>query len=631
MATGTFGSRRILYLALGILSVVVPQSGLAQSAVKPAPASTPAVDEQDAARLALLAVDREEPLKLLAAVESLLRLGYADDAVKLMASEAWLPEQQESVVRAWGTLRLLQLGRSPGLDEASRGRVVRWLEVARRESLSTENIRQRLAAWRSAEGRLRSQLEEKLRPAGVDVLPVALEMAQDLSRGQRQSLAHMLGPAALLPLMTVMDEADGAVRQVATELLSEIDAGILSGDSSSEWRNRRQDAWHRAAEYERMAAEHPALEGKIWRWHASRLVAQWVRPEVEQGWQAWIWSRTLLRSGQATSEDRACDLLINLYLDKQLTGWQQPLPDGPRSALAMVRQQGVDGAVAAIACGWQEAPELALAASIEAFGRLDTPDAQDAHRTDPLLWKSLAHGNRRVRFAALESLLRVTPLEQQAGASRLIDHLGWFAATRGQSRVLVVDGPGSSGFDLASALRSAGLEADSVGNSFAALRLLHKADREPAADYIAVLAWRPFDTGEIEFTQQLEQNPRTRQLPVWWIQPSDSQRPSQTEFEIRRGVDSLGVFSQDLDAARRIIACLTERLGPYAVTPEERVTHAIRALKWLEQGAVGGSPAIFSTVRQRPAIAVGLHGPGELQVAAQSFFAAVEAASHRAH
>ncbi|MDA0658679.1 MAG: hypothetical protein O2931_08015 [Planctomycetota bacterium] len=631
MATGTLGSRTILYLALAILFLAAPRSGRGQSALKPAPAPRPSVDEQDAAKLALLTVDRQNPEKLLGAVEALLRLGYAEDAVKLMATETWSPEQQESVVRAWGTLRLLQLGRSPGLDEASRNRVVRWLEVARRESFSAENIRERLIAWRASAGQLRSKSEDKLRTAGVDVLPIALEMAQDLSHEHRRSLARMLGPAAILPLMIVMDESDGAVREMAAELLTEIDDKILSGDSLDLWRNRRQTAWRRAAEYERTAAEHPALEAKIWRWNGSRLVTQVVRPEVEQSWQAWMWSRTLVKSGQATNEDHACDLLINLYLDKQLAGWRQPLPDGPRSALAMVRHQGVDGAAAALACGWKEAPELALVAAIEAFGRLEAADARDAHRTDPLLWKSLAHSNRRVRFAALESLLRITPLEQHAGASRLIDQLGWFAATRGRPRVLIIDGPSAAGFDLASGLRSAGLDADSVGSSFAALRNLHTADLEPAADYIAVLAWRPLDTGTLEFTQQLAQNPRTRQLPVWWIQPTDSPSPSQTEFEIRRGVESLGFFSTDLPAVRRIAAYLTERQGPYAITAEERVMNATRSLKWLEQGALGGSTAIFSAVRQRPAIAAGLHGPGDLQVAVQSLIAVVESASHGAN
>lgn len=613
--------------AKGVAEKQVPDAG-GQAPVDSSPASAPPI-VADAAREALIAVDPQSPSRALAAVESLLRLGYPEDARQLLSQEKWSPLQKEKLVREWGTFRLLELGKAAGMDEASRQRIVGWMSVAKQEAISPARIRERLTAWLVASPGKGRALAEELRPAGLDLLPVACDVAKAAAPAERSKLASLiasLGPATIPPLLTLVADGDRSAQEFAVQVGSAIDPTIAV-PAPNVMREARERAWLRSAELERSAAERGGARGNIWRWQDGHLVRESVSPETAEGWLAWQWSRRILATGTASEDDLARDLLINLYVDQQLGDWHQPLPDGPGSALEMARQRGWNATARAATGGLKSGPEMAVVAVLEGLGRIP-PEAGGNRQAQAVLWQALRHGHPRVRFAALESLLRTCPMQDQAGASRLVDHLAWFAASRGKSRVLVLGGPAAASRQLAGTLRDVGMEAEVVGSALTGLRRLHGAEQGPVADFVAIFASTAVDMGHQEFERQLAQDAWTSRLPVWWFEGDQIVEPQAWEF--RTTDASLGTFSADVEGVGRLVGLLTEQRGPYALTAAERSDQAARALMWLQHAAADKIPEVLTVVRRRPAVVEGLQGSGTLRSAAESLLRTMETASHTA-
>jgi len=165
-------------------------------------------------------------------------------------------------------------------------------------------------------------------------------------------------------------------------------------------------------------------------------------------------------------------------------------------------------------------------------------------------------------------------------------------------------------------------------DSRSALQTLLSAHK-PGADYLAVLVCRLSDTGTLEFSELLQQDFRTRDLAIWSVQGGAGQDFASDEFQVANGSESLGRYSLDPSAVRRLVAALSLRQGPYAITSEERVGQACRALGWLRRMVVQGSEGARLVPQRSPALREGLQGPSDLQAAVRAFLAAAEAASQQ--
>ncbi|MBL9093899.1 MAG: hypothetical protein JNL96_21965 [Planctomycetaceae bacterium] len=189
------------------------------------------------------------------------------------------------------------------------------------------------------------------------------------------------------------------------------------------------------------------------------------------------------------------------------------------------------------------------------------------------LVRAVQSADRRIRFAALQQILKLDPKVPFAGSSGVNDALGYFAAGSGARKALVVDAHPTRGRDVAGILAGLGYQVDAVPDARSAVR---RAAADP--DLELVLMYRTMvDPALGQLLAQFRADYRTARLPVAvYCEPNDVERMRSavrndmfaTAIYQPRMVDTLKLQLAELEAAA--VAAL-----PSAA---ERVTEAQAAL-----------------------------------------------------
>jgi CheY-like chemotaxis protein len=196
------------------------------------------------------------------------------------------------------------------------------------------------------------------------------------------------------------------------------------------------------------------------------------------------------------------------------------------------------------------------------------------------LAEAARHPDRRVRFAAIDAILKLKPMTSFAGASAVGDGLKFFAGTSGQRKALVAHPRSAAARQIAGYLSQLGYEVEIATNgrdAFAVatsspdieLAFIHTALDHPRAD---------------DLLAQFRKDPRTAKLPVALIALPNF---PETAERLARGVPRCHAFAEPQDAAG--LKYQAERLlsmpDCQPVPPEIRQHHAVRAIVALVQFA----------------------------------------------
>jgi DNA-binding response OmpR family regulator len=223
---------------------------------------------------------------------------------------------------------------------------------------------------------------------------------------------------------------------------------------------------------------------------------------------------------------------------------------------------------------------------------------------------AVSHGDRRVRFAAAEAMMKWRPESPFAGSSDLIDALAWFAGSPGVKRALVAFPNEMIASELGSMLDALGYEVDVATNGRSAyLQALASGDYE-----LALLSGRLDHPPLAVLLQELRRSPRTKDLPILLLaEEGDGERL----LALATGDSLTATIERPLtpQAMKLHVDRLTERTAEGIVPAELRSQQALAALGWLKQ-LNEASAKHFGIRQHETAIRRSLYSPAHSAAAA---------------
>lgn len=222
---------------------------------------------------------------------------------------------------------------------------------------------------------------------------------------------------------------------------------------------------------------------------------------------------------------------------------------------------------------------VAAAQAAQALGDLGKAELLYHREPQPsVLVEAARNGDRRVRFAALSSIIRLKPSKPYPGSSFVIDALGYFAGSFGQPRVLAVDARPVELQTLAGLLTDVGYETDTAGT-----------EREVVAETIAspdyLLALIDFTLAAPtsgQLLERLRRDNRTARLPIGIVASSDDLGRA-ARLAQRTPLAGVVIRTPDPAALDVQIQRLLNQVGRRMTGPEERRRQAEQAVAWLDE------------------------------------------------
>lgn len=280
-----------------------------------------------------------------------------------------------------------------------------------------------------------------------------------------------------------------------------------------------------------------------------------------------------------TPHYRRLFLVTHLEAGKLLSGLGQPLPSGANTVQALASRVGADAIEDVLTWSMKNDHVPAAIAAAEVLGNIGDANLLTARGDEPRpLALALRHPDRRLRFAAVDAILKLNPATSFAGASFVPETLGFLAGTVGSKRVLIVDPRTEQAGTLGGLFEQLGYEVDlaSTGKQGIALAL-----KQP--DYEMVLLGDGVDGPDLNSTwQQLRKDPRTANMLVGFL-TGDARR---LELNERAAEDDLTVafpWPQSEDMLVFQLKQMFTLAGVKFVPHAERVQQATVALDHLAQ------------------------------------------------
>gem|GEM_PF-1882341 len=205
--------------------------------------------------------------------------------------------------------------------------------------------------------------------------------------------------------------------------------------------------------------------------------------------------------------------------------------------------------------------------------------------------------NRNVRFAALDTIMKINPTEPFAGSSLVADTLVWFSQSDGESVLLSGHPQMATSVQTANLFLGLGYKTDVATTC---RELFARAAASPDVELIVVDARTP-QPPVGEFVQAMRQDARTAEIPIA-ILSSDArdlnpnvnavQRNTMTEFDqrnpespFRTSLSLTYPLLFDAESARWVRDDLIQKTadGGRQTAAEERLEQAKQALRWLRE------------------------------------------------
>ena len=281
----------------------------------------------------------------------------------------------------------------------------------------------------------------------------------------------------------------------------------------------------------------------------------------------------------ASDGDRQLALLYALQFSKQL---QQPLPP---EAAQLARELGIAELSLTLADALKHNQAAAVIACAELLGQRGDVAALHSYDGRPApLAKGLQHGNRDVRFAALEAIMAIAPQETFAGASYVPKALWEFVAAAGAPQAVAASSVVAKASDWAGQLRGLGYDAYPAVGGREALR---SALASPRLTLLIVDS----DIGEPRLREVLYQfrNGRTTaQVPVAIFSSSPNLEKSLLLADQDPLLLAIARPHREGDFAAIVEQLI--QLNPARTDAETRLRQSTKALGWVAQLKEQGHP-----------------------------------------
>ena len=201
--------------------------------------------------------------------------------------------------------------------------------------------------------------------------------------------------------------------------------------------------------------------------------------------------------------------------------------------------------------------------------------------------------DRRIRFAAVESVMKLNPTRPYPGSSYVSDALVWFASSDGKRTAVVACPKISDAMKLSGSLISLGYSTKIATQSEDALK---EAVASPDVELV-LIDWRSSKPIVPVFAQRMENDARTYEIPIAVLSADEEilratpiEKPLPLMSKLERNISgtslvhSLAVVlphPQDSESTDFIIQRLRELTGTNPVSVDIRLEQAKKSLRWL--------------------------------------------------
>ncbi|HTU27323.1 MAG TPA: HEAT repeat domain-containing protein [Pirellulales bacterium] len=446
----------------------------------------------------------------------------------------------------------------------------------------------------------------------VGPLAAALQSPDDVvAAAAAHALGQIRSSAATADLLAVAitSEPHTAIREAASETLERILGHQPTLDEKREF--FRSDI-QRLLEW---ARKHRSLaEATDSTWHWDSKLGGSVRVEMPAAdlavETAGRYGHALAKIADGISDERLA-LLAELMAAKYAAP-NEPLASGPGTPRAAADQLGVAVVEGVLIEAQTRGYTWAATAAAEILGDVGSQELLATQSAAPSpLAQAVRSGDRRLRFAAVDSILRFHPTRSFTGAGTIVDALSFFAATTGSRRALVGHPRLARAEELASLLATLGYVADVATNSRQLMDLAsHCPDYELALVDVS-LAGPPVD----DMIGRLRRDPRTFDLPIGVMVGDDQRKAAERMAATMPWVLAIPRIA-DEPSLRFEVDRIREVVGRDLVPHEARQAQAAAALAHLANLA-DFSGHLFLLDHVTPAVERALYVPAFTPVAAR--------------
>jgi CheY-like chemotaxis protein len=608
----------------------------------PATDATAAVPDDPAVR-AVLESHPQSPAELLRAIDILADLGHPDLAkafVEQLIGQKLDAADKAALADRFRSATLIKLARNVELDPA----LGPFIDDLLKSAEAFRRDPKRLAAWtqqlanRDETTRAQAALA-LMRGREAAVAPLVNVLANPKRAGQHAMAREVLvrlDDLAIAPLLGVLESPDAALKVEVIDVLGRLRAGqavaqllapLISPASTPQLRAAAATALERIAghvpdyaealrllehaarrglEQSRVEGEAAAAPAELWHWNARKHESMPIQYDTTGASLAAAarLSRELYQLDPSHPARRRLYLTALLQAAKFRLGFDQPLPTNAGTAYAVAARHGVAVIDDLLADAMAKGYLPAATAAAQILGDIGSADLLT--RSGPVpspLARAAQHADRRLRFVAVNSILKLHPAAAFAGSSHVSDALGYFASSYGIPRVLVIHPLSDEAQKLAGLAAGLGYESDIATNGRRAFELAVASN-----DYEFILIHSAIDRPRVdELLAQLRRDRRTALLPIGVIAPVDD-------------LDRIGRFAATVPRVEAFLqpqkpeemsiftAQVLARSARWHVAAPERKREAVAALDWLAELAERRD-RVFDAARQEPAVVRALFVP----------------------
>lgn len=497
------------------------ERALSPEAQRIAAARAEAFDRHPAVQ-AVLSSRPSTPVDLFRAIALLADFGFYLEAKPLMQqylAAATTPPQHYDVVNTYGTAGVVRLSRAEGIDDDGRKFIRTILDGAARHARDQQRVDQLVEQAATGSPREQAVARFTLREAGAVGQVALLKALADPNRAeQRAALRAALaehGRGAIGPLVAAVGAPDANLAAQAALTLGQMGepsvapyllAPALAGDSSPAVSRAAQGSLVRliggvpspddAATFLRRETERylrrqhrlpESADGavEIWSWNgAQKTVARsLVSQDVAQSHFGARFGGDLRRLSPSSTEDRRLYLTSLLDHAKLAGGIDAPLATGRNTPFAVAGKHGPEAVEDALTFAMRIERIPAAIAACEVLAHVGSADMlvnstvsapfadRALHASSPLA-AAAQHSDRRLRFAAVGTIMQWNPPSSYAGASHVGEALAWYVGAAGRPRVLVAEPRMAVALSIAAQLNGTDVTAEAVNTGRDVLKQL---------------------------------------------------------------------------------------------------------------------------------------------------------------
>lgn len=637
--------------AAPIVDTATPEAEL------PVDPATAAAFDQAAAAFAsdpdvqtLLETNPTTPAELLRGVNVLIELRKTPAARPLMSRLAAAnldDEQLAALVEQHGAAVFLRLARLPELQPMGSAFSARALDASQRLARDPERLRaaidsladasrpKRRAAMRTlraggttgalllievltdpARTELHSTARAALVGVGETAMPIVIGALESKNPALVSQLVEVLGrflasepavklapadPLSLLLALAVDPASDASVRQAARASLELLDISIPLPAQVADQLARRASQLFQASQLTSDIASN--LPVSVWHWDPTKpgLLEETIsRRQAELDVAATL-------AEYANRLEPGDRLIRRIYLETRLAaagrraGLDRELPP---DATAAASDLGVDALVDLLAYVSADGDVTAAIAAARLLGEQATADILEAEGARPApLVRALRHSDPRLRYAALDAVLKLAPARRFMGDSFVPEALARFVGTSGQPTALVVDSRGDVGRSIAAMLGELGYSANSTVDG----RELFQLAADATDCELVLISATLYNNMAPELLDQLRKDGRTARLPVAVYATSDAL--PRAERIVRGDARAMAIVRPgDSSSLQFQVAELLTRSHEELPDQRERDLVATGALGWLDR--LSAEPQrVFDLTSTEPALRRALDNP----------------------